>query len=354
MTKRSAAFLVLVLCLVAPLLAQDQEPTRLLPSMPRKAARAHPHPANDPSRGAAPANDECADAISLTAGTECVPVTGSVLGATQTFAPSECDGETAVAAEDVYALDVNEIVDPSFTVCVFTPPPGYCLASSANTGFEVIQNVSIDDVVNASTDTIGYEDFTDIVAEISAGSSIVLVVSIENEYASDIVNAWADFDRNDQFEESEHIMNSEGESPHAADVPIPDGLSPGDIRLRIRVQDSDYDAVATPCFNTLYGQVEDYTLHVTDPGGFQEHVNAPWRLYPDPSNGDLVIVHQVGATRTTVQVLDMTGRLVYQEVRGMPAGSPVRFALRDKLTLGTYVVRVATGNAWHTQRYLQH
>lgn len=417
MTYRYNILLLLAIGISSSVLSQDQDRSGLLPAKPRKTTSAHMRPAEDPSRGAAPANDECAGAIALTVASECVPVSGSVTGATQSFAPSECDGETAVAAMDVwysfvatsadlivtldpafdgilgvyegscadlglvqcrdqagdgmeqifleglstgstyyvrvYALDMNEVEDPTFTVCVFPPPPGYCLASSANTGYEVIDNVSIDDVVNASTDTIGYEDFTDVVAEITPGGSFVLVVAVGNEYASDIVNAWADFDRNDQFEESEHIMNSEGESPHAADVPVPDAIGPGDVRLRIRVQDSDYDAVAAPCYNTFYGQVEDYTLHVTDPGSVQEHADAPWRLYTDPGTGDLLIVHRTGAAQATVQVLDMTGRVVYQRSKALPAGSPIPFAVQEELVRGAYVLRVVAGSSWHARRFVQ-
>lgn len=411
MKQRYTAIPLLFVALF-PLVAQGQAPTGTMPGTPQYTLSA-----TDPVRGGAPANDECDGAELLTVATECTPVAGSITGATQSFAPSECDGETAVAAEDVwyafnatfadlivtldpafdgilgvyegscsdlslvqchdqagngmeqifleglsvgstyyvrvYALDVNEVEDPSFTVCIFPPPPGHCLASSANTGYEVIDNVSLDDVVNASTDTIGYEDFTDIVAEVSPGASMVLVVSVGNEYPSDVVNAWADFDRNEEFDESEHIMNSEGESPHAADVPIPDGIGPGDVRLRIRVQDSDYDAVASPCYNTFYGQVEDYTLHVTDPGGIHEQANAPWRMYTDPSSGDLVLVHMLGAARPSIQVLDMTGRLVFQGSRILPAGTPVRLAFGNDLPPGSYVVRVSSGPVWHAQRFVQ-
>ncbi|HOZ39169.1 MAG TPA: T9SS type A sorting domain-containing protein [Flavobacteriales bacterium] len=52
--------------------------------------------------GAAPANDECAGATSLTVGTECTPVTATVLDATSTLPSILCNGFTAPGALDVW------------------------------------------------------------------------------------------------------------------------------------------------------------------------------------------------------------------------------------------------------------
>ncbi|MBK9175218.1 MAG: T9SS type A sorting domain-containing protein [Flavobacteriales bacterium] len=53
-------------------------------------------------RGGGPANDECAAAISVTVGTVCEPINGSLDGATQSVAPATCSGFTASAANDVW------------------------------------------------------------------------------------------------------------------------------------------------------------------------------------------------------------------------------------------------------------
>jgi GEVED domain len=50
----------------------------------------------------APANDDCADAISLTPSATCVPVAGTSIGATQSVAPSTCTGFLSTAANDVW------------------------------------------------------------------------------------------------------------------------------------------------------------------------------------------------------------------------------------------------------------
>ena len=54
------------------------------------------------TRGGAPANDNCAGAITLTPGTACTPVTGDVAGATQSIAPIVCNTYTGTADDDVW------------------------------------------------------------------------------------------------------------------------------------------------------------------------------------------------------------------------------------------------------------
>ena len=52
--------------------------------------------------GGAPANNACIDALTVTPSTSCVTMAGSTVNATQQFAPSDCDGNTAADANDVW------------------------------------------------------------------------------------------------------------------------------------------------------------------------------------------------------------------------------------------------------------
>jgi hypothetical protein len=49
-----------------------------------------------------PTNDECTGAVALTPGTACNGISGSVLAATQSLAPSDCSGATSSSANDVW------------------------------------------------------------------------------------------------------------------------------------------------------------------------------------------------------------------------------------------------------------
>lgn len=60
------------------------------------------HTAYDPSRGAAPANDNCAAAITLVMGSSCNPTTGTVDQATQSIAAVNCNSFTGNANDDVW------------------------------------------------------------------------------------------------------------------------------------------------------------------------------------------------------------------------------------------------------------
>ena len=63
---------------------------------------ARPHTNAGEVRGGAPANDNCAGAITLTPGTSCTPVSGDVAGATQSIAAILCNAFTGTADDDVW------------------------------------------------------------------------------------------------------------------------------------------------------------------------------------------------------------------------------------------------------------
>lgn len=57
---------------------------------------------NELRGGGAPANNECDGAISLTVGTDCVPTSGTLEGATESLPAAACSGFTSSAANDVW------------------------------------------------------------------------------------------------------------------------------------------------------------------------------------------------------------------------------------------------------------
>lgn len=59
-------------------------------------------PAVAGARGGGPANDECADALVLTSGTECVPTSSNTGGATESLPAATCTGFVSDLAEDVW------------------------------------------------------------------------------------------------------------------------------------------------------------------------------------------------------------------------------------------------------------
>ncbi|MCW5899916.1 MAG: T9SS type A sorting domain-containing protein [Flavobacteriales bacterium] len=207
---------------------------------------------------------------------QCPDVLAGVL--TGTF--TACDVFFAELPAGTYWIPV--LVDPpstpdgpysisvSATACG-APPPGYCAAGATSTQFEKISNVTFAGFNNNSTSTAGYEDFTSIQGNVTAGSSNPISVSTSNGFPEDQIYVWIDWNQNEVFEANELAWTSiiSAGPTFTGSIQVPITAPNGATRMRVRLTDthdgSEYANVinAVPCGNSTYGQVEDYTIVVS-------------------------------------------------------------------------------------------
>ena len=177
---------------------------------------------------------------------------------------------TALTSGTAYYFAIYEY--NSASNCYLTPAltgnatttitPFYCAAGS-NKCDEYISNVTFG-TINKTSDcsTGGYVDYSTISTDIAKGSS--LVISITNGktlYSTDQCGIWVDWNNNGDFTDDQAISvtGSPGIGPYSATIICPLDASPGLKRIRIRIL---YTGTPSPCDNTNYGEVEDYTINV--------------------------------------------------------------------------------------------
>ena len=142
--------------------------------------------------------------------------------------------------------------------------PNYCDASSNSTSYEYISRVAVGTIDNASGSD-GYADYTSLSTGMAIGGGYTITITIGSPYSSDIGGLWVDWNHDsDFFDTNEEITTSwSGNGPYTATItPRADALT-GSTRMRVRIQDGDYDPTVDPCGTTSYGEVEDYTITVT-------------------------------------------------------------------------------------------
>jgi GEVED domain/Lamin Tail Domain/Carboxypeptidase regulatory-like domain/Bacterial Ig domain/FlgD Ig-like domain len=130
-----------------------------------------------------------------------------------------------------------------------------------------IVNLNFADLENlnsgCSTDDIGYGDFTDMTATVYAGQE--LDVSIRSGFSNNFARIWVDFNQDFSFSEDEMIMDT-AEINHynttVVPIVIPEAAVPGEYRMRVRAVYSQQIFGAEELHD--YGEVEDYTMIVTD------------------------------------------------------------------------------------------
>ncbi len=139
--------------------------------------------------------------------------------------------------------------------------PEYCLASTT-TEDEFIQNVLCGTINNSSGWQGGVADYTDLYAEIDAGSSEAIIVTNGNPRSSDKVICWVDWDMSYTFDEGNEkfvLTCTGGGTTFTGAIAVPAGTPDGEYRMRVRMS---YSMDPFPCETMTYGEVEDYTIAV--------------------------------------------------------------------------------------------
>jgi len=147
--------------------------------------------------------------------------------------------------------------------------PDYCYPS-ANCSFgDGFTGFTLEDISNMNSGCSndmgieGYGDFTDLSTELEPGMEYT--VGFETGYSDQDVSLWIDFDMDMAFEDEERLITdfnlANSGTLYSVDIEIPEGVMPGEKRLRIRAnwQNSAQD----PCASFTYGETEDYTVVIT-------------------------------------------------------------------------------------------
>lgn len=136
----------------------------------------------------------------------------------------------------------------------------YCEAKSSRIE-EYISHVSFGDIDNHSGSG-NYTDYTDLSTNLSFGDILTLTVTNGKPFDDDQCGAWIDWNQNEVFDDGMIAFEgSPGRGPYVAQVSPPLGAKTGSTRLRIRLI---YTGELDPCGTSLWGEVEDYTVNVTN------------------------------------------------------------------------------------------
>ena len=150
---------------------------------------------------------------------------------------------------------------------------GYCDASTLDTTYEYIARVQVGDIDRTSGSN-GYADYTHLSTQMQLGQSYNITVTGDQSWPTDVCGIWVDWNQDSDFTdagEAISVSGSPGLGPYTASITPPGSALAGETRMRVRIVDSIYDPILSPCDPAWYGEVEDYTIEVIDyqylPGG---------------------------------------------------------------------------------------
>lgn len=221
------------------------------------------------------------------------------------------------------------------TVYAFTTSdPTYCTAGATSKSFEKISNVTFADINNNSTSAVGYENFTAVVGNVTRTSSYTFTASFTGtSYSSDEVRVWIDFNQDKDFDDEGELVlvTPKKSSPWTGSIVIPATANIGTTRMRVRLHDASDSPNPTPCGDSMYGQVEDYTINIRTLAT-NENSLSDMQVYPNPATG---ILNLTKVTNNALySIYNVSGQLIS---KGKITDNKVSVS---KLQAGIYIISV--------------
>ncbi|MCD4817703.1 MAG: right-handed parallel beta-helix repeat-containing protein [Candidatus Cloacimonetes bacterium] len=163
-------------------------------------------------------------------------------------------------------------------------------ASNGDNAYAYITNVTFSNINNnTGAETGGYGDFTAMSADVQAGETYEISVTVQL-YDFFYINAWIDWNQDDVFDDLEEkyeiAVNEYGVSTHTHNITVPIDALTGTTRMRV-----SYGVFSSPAPDEtdFTGEVEDYSINVTVP-----LPDAPYN--PNPVSGAIDIAHALELT----------------------------------------------------------
>ncbi len=285
--------------------------------------------------------------------------TGSVTGTSA--------NATGLAAGTIYEYQVNTVCSGSSSAYsaskTFTTTIGsvsYCASKGSNSSYEWIDLVQFGGINKSSGNDGGYKDNTSLTGSVARGSSSTIYISagFSGTAYTEYWKIWIDYNQDGDFDDSGELVVSGSSSSSgtlSAGVNIPTTALLGATRMRVSMK---YNAAQTACETFTYGEVEDYTVNITNSlmASSSSSVKASETLgnvakpdvvvYPNPANGYIMVGSPAKAS--TVKVMNVTGvELIRAEV-----SSNQRVDI-SKLPAGLYLISIHDGQKETFQRIVK-
>ncbi len=180
------------------------------------------------------------------------------------------NGDATIEQDETFTVNLSNPTNATITTATadgtILGDDGYCTAGTVggNT-FENISDVVFNTINNHSTGQTGYENFTTIPTTVTQGATYGFTATIAGGGADEEIIVWIDYNQDFDFADpGEEVFNSAiGTGPFNSNITIPGGATTGATRMRVRLNDTgNVPMNSTPCGNSLFGQVEDYTINV--------------------------------------------------------------------------------------------
>ena len=236
----------------------------------------------------------------------------------------------------------------------------YCESNGNSVADEWIDFVSFGGISNATGENGGYADFTAQTGTVALGSTNQIVVStgFSSNSFTEYWAVWIDFNQNGTFSNDEKVVS--GSSSSAAnlsyDIVVPSNATLGNTTMRVSMK---YNAEQTACESFNFGEVEDYTVSITNTSArsFEDIIDATplgdegilnITPYPNPTTDYVTVnLNTKDITLAGYNIVNLVGQTIQ-------SGGLLNNVIDvSSLTSGLYIITVNDGQKTLTTRLVK-
>jgi hypothetical protein len=248
-------------------------------------------------------------------------------------------------------ITYGEVED--YSVNIIPAIPSYCAITNNNNSTLWIDNVSISTLNNSSvTDPNGYGDYTSLIVPLNRGNSYNLDIEVgpypSSTYQNIYLVSWIDFNGDGTFSNTDERFSSiltSGNRNASMNIIVPASVTTSYTGMRILTTTNLSNSMNACSSNMYYGEMEDYTIHLTTITGLKNTAVSENSLVisPNPNEGIFdVNINVPGAPDLSLQILNTLGEIVKEDI--YPAGNSFTKSYDlSGLASGMYYVKLIIG-----------
>ena len=246
------------------------------------------------------------------------------------------------------------------------PAQTYCASKGISTSHGYIKKVSIETINNTSGNIGGYTDFTSQSATLQRGATYTIELTPGFVNGAAFFEYWTvyiDYNQNGVFEANEVVAKGHNAIRINKSFPIPSTSLKGATRMRIQMQEGSQET--NPCATFNYGDVQDYTVVITDnvmssiginsdsKSSVTEKRPADLRLFPNPAKGTLTIGYTSNEDgHSQLNIYDLSGQRVMNIENPSGKGLTYLTLNTSKLIPGFYLLEIINNGQRQHQKFL--
>ncbi|NME68125.1 M4 family metallopeptidase [Flammeovirga aprica] len=246
-------------------------------------------------------------------------------------------------------------------------PSNYCASNGNNDSYFWIDDVRFGSLSNSSNADGGYADYTSL----SAGTLVKgaqETISFSAGYSGSTYtvywSVWIDYNQDGDFEDAGElfVQGSSGSANLLSSTQtIPETALSGLTRMRVAMK---YGSASTPCESFTYGEVEDYTVNISNSASINtiaqsisnqrgetlksELMNSVFDVYPNPARSVLNINASSFIGNGALSIYNINGKKVLdQEIDN----EKVSISIQD-LQKGLYFIKVSNALESKTKKFI--